>query len=156
MQQLTKEWQHRGISKVLGKKTQGSLKQLLSSWRRHSMQFSPQVYTLSSPCALGELYKAAAGLSERHRGALYPDFPSTSISKIVFEHTLSQFIVFFNSLSFSFIVSATAGGATARCHQSLQSVRTRPALTLGSDEGWCLSSHRTQRKWERQTDLARS
>jgi len=97
------------------------------------MRFSQQVYTLSSPCALGELYKAAAGLSERHRGALYPDFPSTSISKIVFEHTLSQFIVFFNSLSF--IVSATAGGATARCHQSLQSVRTRPALTLGSDEG---------------------
>lgn len=61
------------------------------------MRFSQQVYTLSSPCALGELYKAAAGLSERHRGALYPDFPSTSISKIVFEHTLSQFIVFFNS-----------------------------------------------------------
>lgn len=87
---------------------------------------------------------------------LYPNFPSTCICKTVFEQTLSKFIYFFqfSCLSFFFIVSATAGSATARCHQSLQIIKTRPALTLGSEEGWCLSSHRTQREWE--TDLARS
>lgn len=73
-------------------------------------------------------------------------------------HPVDWFYGFFFKcwcLPFFFIFSATAGSTTARCHQSLQSIKSRPALTLSLKEWWCLSSQRTERKWVRQKELVR-